>query len=214
MQTEIDQAESHVTDVARACSALAAVCHVNHYAYIDTATGAAYLVDDEALATFGHMLAEEVPDAYLRWCETTDATEIDGPFIIAMLERSHDLDALRAEADASADFDIVVAIDLLRPTLEGLLSELAAEDGPAEDDEPEWHTHSRIGSPAPVPGNDATLTEVQAGAERAHERVARWPAWKLDLSPDTRHLLDDADEDANDEVPKQGSDVVNTRGAF
>ncbi len=126
MNTQL--AYSHAADVERACIALAAVTHGDRHAYVDTMTGAAYLIDDEALATFGRMLAEDVPDAYLRWCETTDATEIDALYIIHLLERSHDLDALRAEADTDADFDIVVAIDLLRPTLQALLREESDED--------------------------------------------------------------------------------------
>lgn len=136
MLTELDQAEAHAADVARACEALHAVTHGDRHAYVDTATGAAYLIDDEALAAFGRMLAEDVPDAYIRWCETTEATEIDALYIIALLERSHDLDALRAEADADADFDIVVAIDLLRPTLQALLREESDEDYDANDEVP------------------------------------------------------------------------------
>lgn len=136
MFTELDQAESHAAAVARACTALHAACYVNHYAYVDTATGAAYLVDDEALAIYGRMLADDVSDAYLRWCETTEATEIDALYIIRMLERSHDLDALRSEADANAEFEIVVAIDLLRPTLQALLREESDEDYDANDEVP------------------------------------------------------------------------------
>lgn len=171
------QAEAHAADVARACEALLAATHGDRHAYVDTATGAAYLVDDEALAAYGRMLADDVPGAYLRWCETTDATEIDALYIIHLLERSHDLDALRAEADADAEFDLVVAIDLLRPTLEALLREESDDteavpgEGPGMWVQGEWH-----------PGDFAASC----------------------LS----------DDDANDEVPAQGSDVVNTRGLF
>jgi hypothetical protein len=127
MLTETDQAETHAADVARACAALHAVTYGDRHAYVDTTTGAAYLVDDEALAVYGRMLAEWDEPDYIRWCRTTDATEIDALYIIHLLERSHDLDALRAEADADADFDIVVAIDLLRPTLQALLREESDE---------------------------------------------------------------------------------------
>lgn len=40
-----------------------------------------------------------------------------------------------------------------------------------------------------------TIEDVQAGAERASERVKRWPKWMLELSPTTEHLADgDSDE--------------------
>lgn len=134
-------ADAHACNVARACERLSAQDYGDCFAYVDEPTGCAYVVDDEAMALLGRMLADGTPDAYVKWSTATGAQEIDAHVIIPLLARGTDLAVIRAQADADADFAAVVAIDLLRPTLEALL---------ASEDDGDYDANEE----APAPGSD------------------------------------------------------------
>jgi len=114
-------ADVHAQDVERAADHIDARDYGARSAYVDAATGNAYVVDDTDLALLGRMLAAEVPDAYSRWCTATSATEVSAHTVAQGLAADANLVALRNEAAEADDLITMVAIDLLGETLRAIL---------------------------------------------------------------------------------------------